>query len=461
MNNSVYRITLDVLRADAQVQLTARAGDTGRTLRATLTERGKPYDMGANCRAQFVAQLPDGQVLKNPCTVEDGVVVYTFTHMTTAQAGVLECELRLLGPSGELLVSPRFSLVIYGTVYSDGDAALQEGISLSTVKSSRPGYSQVFSWADGNRNQEVRLSRFVSSDVSTNAAMVRLADGTGEILGVTAAEPGFAAMAGQEKYDARGKLVAAHCYVTMLGFAAVEDLGRCTVNGRCTSDSKGLAVPCDKDGYLVTERIDESRVMVLLVPRSDNAGAMEELTANLEKRMLANVPGAVSSENLAPGAVTAGKLAAGAVTAQKLESGAVTAEKLSQNALLRIYPVGSVYLSVLETSPAELFGGTWERLENRFLLGAGSGYGAGSTGGEAAHTLTAEEMPSHNHIDHKSARLAVWDSDAGITNVAKGSYGDSLLQFLSYGIGLNVAGGDQPHNNMPPYLAVYMWKRIA
>ena len=62
-----------------------------------------------------------------------------------------------------------------------------------------------------------------------------------------------------------------------------------------------------------------------------------------------------------------------------------------------IYPVGSIYMSVNATSPATLFGGTWTQLKDRFLLGAGSTYGNGTTGGEASHKLSVNEMPSHAH----------------------------------------------------------------
>ena len=62
-----------------------------------------------------------------------------------------------------------------------------------------------------------------------------------------------------------------------------------------------------------------------------------------------------------------------------------------------IYPVGAIYISVNSTSPGTLFGGSWERIQDRFLLSAGSSYSAGSTGGSATHTLTASEMPSHTH----------------------------------------------------------------
>lgn len=117
------------------------------------------------------------------------------------------------------------------------------------------------------------------------------------------------------------------------------------------------------------------------------------------------------------------------------------------------YPVGSVYINVGEVNPAILFGGTWERLGGRFLLGADSTYAAGSTGGEAAHTLTVDEMPRHNHeIDNLNASgnatpyMTVQAQD-------KKGYGGNVQTMY--------AGGSKAHNNMPPYLAVYMWKRTA
>lgn len=76
-----------------------------------------------------------------------------------------------------------------------------------------------------------------------------------------------------------------------------------------------------------------------------------------------------------------------------------------------VYPVGSIYMSVNSTSPASLFGGTWERIKDRFLLAAGDTYSAGSTGGEAQHTLTVDEMPSHYHIglDIDGVYVFGWD----------------------------------------------------
>ena len=131
------------------------------------------------------------------------------------------------------------------------------------------------------------------------------------------------------------------------------------------------------------------------------------------------------------------------------------------------YPVGSIYLSVNDTSPAELFGGTWEQLKDRFLLAAGDTYAAGSTGGEAQHNLTVAEMPSHQHEE----KIGDQSESQGI-NVLKrrlknGTNSGAVIEasWKTTGIGesimTNYCGGSEPHNNMPPYLAVYMWKRIA
>ena len=117
------------------------------------------------------------------------------------------------------------------------------------------------------------------------------------------------------------------------------------------------------------------------------------------------------------------------------------------------YPVGAIYLSVTDADPAALFGGTWERIGGRFLLGADSTYAAGSTGGEAAHQLTTAEMPSHNHA------LDNYNVTGGTTSFMTVQANDK--RGYSGNVNTLYTGGNQPHNNMPPYLAVYMWKRTA
>lgn len=120
------------------------------------------------------------------------------------------------------------------------------------------------------------------------------------------------------------------------------------------------------------------------------------------------------------------------------------------------YQVGAIYLSTVEISPGQQFGGTWARIEDVFLVGAGDTYplgqGPGSTGyiGEAQVKLTTETMPSHTHYvtygASTSSTGASYQRKRGGT--ARTQYTDSK-------------GSDGAHNNMPPYLTIYAWQRTA
>ena len=126
-------------------------------------------------------------------------------------------------------------------------------------------------------------------------------------------------------------------------------------------------------------------------------------------------------------------------------------------------PIGSIYLSVNNTNPSIYFGGTWVQIKDRFLLCCGNTYSAGSTGGEATHKLTTSEMPSHGHDLVYGSKT----STSGLVVSYVGSGYNSLSldnwSWVASGVRQNIyarnEGGDQAHNNMPPYLAVYVWKR--
>ncbi len=126
------------------------------------------------------------------------------------------------------------------------------------------------------------------------------------------------------------------------------------------------------------------------------------------------------------------------------------------------YPIGSVYISFSSTNPSTYFGGTWERIKGRFLLSADdSSYKVNNTGGEVTHTLTIDEMPSHNHDFSRGASNKyehIYISTNGAWNTPSSGSG--------YGFGagymtISNRGGSQAHNNMPPYIVVYMWRRTA
>ena len=163
----------------------------------------------------------------------------------------------------------------------------------------------------------------------------------------------------------------------------------------------------------------------------------------------------------------------------------------------KIYPVGSIYMSTSTTSPATLFGGTWEQIHDRFLLSSSDSYPLGEIGGEASHTLSVNEMPNHNHsqishshetnttsktltgeiyceIDANGTTGALGNGivSRGSTQTCSGTAGTIPIGCIkidaththttnSVAPTINAMGGGQAHNNMPPYLVVNMWKRTA
>lgn len=142
-----------------------------------------------------------------------------------------------------------------------------------------------------------------------------------------------------------------------------------------------------------------------------------------------------------------------------ISQGGASKKALLSDIVNAIYPVGAIYMSVNSTSPATLFGGTWTQIKDTFLLAAGTTYSAGATGGEATHTLSVAEMPEHRHSIYGATGsipdyLGGSSADYGI--VSEGTSG--ATEYSAY---LGVKGGGQAHNNMPPYLAVYVWKRTA
>lgn len=128
-----------------------------------------------------------------------------------------------------------------------------------------------------------------------------------------------------------------------------------------------------------------------------------------------------------------------------------------------VYPVNSVYISYSHTSPAELFGGTWYRMQSRFLWGTTTDGTIGATAGEQTHTLTVNEMPSHTHHlkrDMSGVEIGIAGGNGSVQgNALNGTY--STVSIFGSSIGAGATGGGAAHNNMPPYVNVAIWRRTA
>lgn len=157
---------------------------------------------------------------------------------------------------------------------------------------------------------------------------------------------------------------------------------------------------------------------------------------------------------------------AGAEAAKHATNAKIDAEiaaKYGRDFLLMVYPVGSIYMSVSNIKPGDLFGGVWDQIKDKFLLSAGDSHTAGETGGEVEHTLTVDEMPVHSHsLSRLRIAKDVVNSESSNVNRSISAEPEWWYETNPYDIGsISPNGGGKPHNNMPPYLTVYMWKRIA
>lgn len=124
------------------------------------------------------------------------------------------------------------------------------------------------------------------------------------------------------------------------------------------------------------------------------------------------------------------------------------------------FPVGSLYLTVGSENPNYTIGGTWIRFGNgRTLVGVDTNDSKFNkvmkTGGEKTHKLTINEMPSHSH------RFKAWAW--GYTRAGAANYcADQSMQYDNFednGSHIANTGGGQAHNNLQPYITVYMWRR--
>lgn len=184
--------------------------------------------------------------------------------------------------------------------------------------------------------------------------------------------------------------------------------------------------------------------------------------------------------------------------------------------LKKVYPVGAIYTSTVSTNPATLFGfGTWEQIQGRFLLGVSSSHGAGTTGGAETVTLTTAQLPAHNHSgstgsagshNHSASSSNVnisgtFGTGATTPNIffkgdtsgcfyntgTTGNDGTNTPHYTqndrtqkigfnnthshtitvnsngahTHSVSIGKTGSGQAHTNMPPYIAVYIWKRKA
>jgi hypothetical protein len=112
------------------------------------------------------------------------------------------------------------------------------------------------------------------------------------------------------------------------------------------------------------------------------------------------------------------------------------------------WPIGSIYMTTSNEHPAETFGGDWKQIEDRFIYASGK-YKVDAIGGEASHKLAIEEIPSHTH--YYGYCYSSSSNNNNVTSIER------TARTQDTSIDTYPTGGNLPHNNMPPYVAVYIY----
>lgn len=170
MRDSIYRITLDVHDIASQIQLTAKLSDNARRIHIQLTENGKPYLIEPGCRAVMMIRKPDNNILLNDCDIRltDSTIIYEFTSQTVSAQGIAECEVRVYGQENDLLTSPRFTLLVSGTVYDDGQIESESEFTTLTQAIFEANNLNIEVETDGDNN----VITVTHKDGSTNSVNV-------------------------------------------------------------------------------------------------------------------------------------------------------------------------------------------------------------------------------------------------------------------------------------------------
>ena len=122
MERVEHRIKLNLMKTGLQGQVNVKKADTdSRKVCIYLSYAAKPFDLNDVVSAVLRAEKPDGKVMFNSCTVCEDRLEYIITTQTIAATGTVTCEITLTSNSGQILVTPRFEIIVADVIYSDSE----------------------------------------------------------------------------------------------------------------------------------------------------------------------------------------------------------------------------------------------------------------------------------------------------------------------------------------------------
>ncbi len=447
MNYSNHRFTLDIQLQQAQVSVPATLNDTARRLCVGLTDGRKPYIIADGCTAAFAAKKPDGFALYNQCTIENNTVIYEFTPQTANVAGTYECEIRLYNEDGKQLTSPRFLLVVDEQAIDDDDVI--DSFTEVTM------LNQIISNETERINAE--NARTSAEDARVDNENTRISNeqtrSEQELWRVSAENERKSNEDARIEAEIRRENEEASRGSYELDRTKNENTRISNENTRKSNENVRISneqARSEQELWRVSaenERKSNEDARIEAEIRRENEEASR---GSYEIDRINNENTRISNE------------AARNAKFTELENRTEALESDAAGILLRAYPVGSIYISVNSTSPASLFGGTWTQLKDRFLIGAGGSYSANGTGGAASVSLGYSNLPTsvlRAAKNYKTTAVSVNGAGWGNSSIAAGVYTSTTVDSADE-LG-DTYSGKTNVSTMPPYLAVYMWKRTA
>lgn len=457
--NVTQNITLDLTKRAAFQYVSAKQGDnSSRFVKITLTDDGAVYRPEKGTSANFRAQKPDGTMVLNQAVMnDDGTVTVELTRQTLAVCGDVVADVYLTDGNGTLLSSVSFVIHVEAAPFGKNDDSNNEFLFLinlteqaeraATQAEQAAGWAGESASTSGQKAKEASQSAVQAGQSATQAAQSAVQAGQS------------ATTSGQKAEAAKQSAVQANQSVTQAVQVAGQAKQSAYTSGKKAEEASQSAIQAGQSAMQAAQSAEQA---------GESASASGQ-KAEEAKQSAAQAKQAATQAEQAANAAAADKLPlAGGKMRGPLDMGSNPVKNLPEpvglsDAATKAYviqcahPVGSLYLSDNATSPASLFGGSWTKIVDRGLMGAGGAYAVGSTGGEASHTLTVEEMPSHNH--NAEARYSK-NNNSGQLIQGFASYNNPNWYNVDWP-NVSKTGGGRAHNNLSPYYATYIWKRVS
>ena len=485
------QITLNVWR-NAHAVVTAVQGEhAARWLQITLYDKEEPLNLTGKTTAIYMTK-PDRTIVYNVCTItnaEQGIIEVALTSQMTAVWGTIsDCEIHVLDQNGSLLKITGLTIVVDQSL--ENDRAIEssneftlllqalhktEGIAdtISNVLQEKiEQFDSDFRTFTEQKNSEVE--QWLTQSDATIVYKLQsvddwLSDSQQELqhtieqtkqqteTAVTAADS--AAQRANAAVDSMAQTAA-----TLVEDAVDKQKNQPNGIAGLNSSGKLVQMPTASDiGAVPTTRkinnkslsgdLTLSAADVSAIPTSEKNAANGIAGLNSSGKLM-QMPTASDIGAVPTGRTVNGKALSGNIT--------LTPADIGVGALfLAMHPVGSLYFSAVSTSPQTLFGGTWVQWgSGRVPVGvntADSDFNSvEKTGGAKTHTLTVNEMPGHTHTAYTQGGWGAGLLGSGMFRVDANSPANTWADSAT-----SATGGGRAHNNMPPYITCYMWKRTA